>query len=75
MLPAQNGTFMQNAEVSRKIASRLPYKDMLQASLRKLKDMGESNFLTDATMDAPTMLRLQVRMHRPLCVRVCAHGV
>eukprot|EP00200_Dunaliella_tertiolecta_P000313 CAMPEP_0202365904 /NCGR_PEP_ID=MMETSP1126-20121109/16736_1 /ASSEMBLY_ACC=CAM_ASM_000457 /TAXON_ID=3047 /ORGANISM="Dunaliella tertiolecta, Strain CCMP1320" /LENGTH=1645 /DNA_ID=CAMNT_0048960861 /DNA_START=31 /DNA_END=4971 /DNA_ORIENTATION=+ len=55
----ESGTFMQNAEISRKVASRLPYKEMLQASLRRLSDLGESNFLTDATMDAPTLLRLQ----------------
>lgn len=51
---------MQNADVSRKIASRLPYKDMLKASLRKLSDLGESSFMTDATMDTPSLLRLQV---------------
>jgi len=59
---------MQNAEISRKVASRLPYKDMLKSSLRKLEELGESKFMTEASMDTPMLLRLQVRVC--LCVRV-----
>ncbi|KAF5828828.1 hypothetical protein DUNSADRAFT_16998 [Dunaliella salina] len=55
----EEGSFMQNAEISRRVASRLPYKEMLQASLRRLSELGESTFLTDSTMDTPMLLRLQ----------------
>ena len=58
---------MQNADISRKMATRLPYKDMLKTSLRKLADIGEHNFMTDTTMDTPSLLRLQVCG----CGRVC----
>lgn len=53
--------FLENAECVRQIAQRLPYKDMLKASVRKMSDLGESTFPAEPTMDAATLLKLQVR--------------
>jgi len=55
----QGGQFYENADISRTIAKRQPYKQWLQASLRTLGDLGESTFLTEATMDPAALLKLQ----------------
>ncbi|GFH12496.1 glutamate synthetase, partial [Haematococcus lacustris] len=54
-----SGTFYENADISRAVATRLPYKQFLAASLRRLSDMGESSFLSSPTLDAATLLKLQ----------------
>ena len=51
---------MENADISRVIASRQPYKQWLQASLRRLSELGESSYMTETTLDAPSLLKLQV---------------
>mmetsp|Transcript_9319 Transcript_9319/g.16479 ORF Transcript_9319/g.16479 Transcript_9319/m.16479 type:complete len:1638 (+) Transcript_9319:28-4941(+) len=54
-----NAKFYENSAISGEVAKRKPYKEWLTTSLRKLKDLGESTYLTEPTLDAATLLKLQ----------------
>ena len=55
----QTGTFLDNASVCKSIASKHPYKEWTQKALRSLKDLGESSFKVEPSMDAANLLRMQ----------------
>jgi hypothetical protein len=42
LLPLQSAEFFENADISRTIAKRQPYKEWLKTSLRPLSALGES---------------------------------
>ncbi len=60
----QSHAFFENADISRSIATRHPYKQWLKSSLRKLSDLGESTFL-----QVCVHMRPQTRMRRRLSPR------
>lgn len=55
----QTGTFLDNAAVCKSIASKHPYKEWTQKALRSLKDLGDSSFKVESTMDPSNLLRMQ----------------
>jgi glutamate synthase (ferredoxin) len=56
----ENGEFLNNSAVSKMVATKKPYKQWLKGQLRRLRDLGESTFIKEATMDNATLLKLQV---------------
>ena len=45
------GKFYEHEEITRKVSTRLPYKDFLKGS-KKLSDMGVSTVVQEAVMEA-----------------------
>jgi len=54
-----DGSFSENAAISREVAAKQPYKQWLEKSLRRLEDISPSSFYTEPVMEAQAMLRLQ----------------
>ena len=54
-----DGSFSENAAISREVAAKQPYKQWLEKSLRRLEDISPSSFYTEPVMDAQAMLKLQ----------------
>lgn len=50
---------METAAISKMVATRQPYKEWLEQSLRRLSDLGESTFLNEPMYDSSTTLRMQ----------------
>jgi glutamate synthase (ferredoxin) len=57
----EQGTFRENADISRAIATKRPYKEWVAASLRRLEEISPANqaVLSEPLLDPATMLRLQ----------------
>jgi hypothetical protein len=55
------GSFAENAAISKAVAARKPYKELLGKSLRRLEEISPSSYYEAPQMEAAAMLRLQVR--------------
>lgn len=56
----ESGTFAENAAISKAMATKQPYKQWVQQSVRRLEDLAPTSFPAEPTMEAARMLRLQV---------------
>lgn len=56
----ESGSFAENAAISKAMATKKPYKQWVEQSVRRLEDLSPVAFPADAAMDTATMLRLQV---------------
>jgi hypothetical protein len=54
--------FAENAAISKAIATKQPYKEWVEKSVRRLEDMSPVAYPAEAKMDNATLLRLQVSM-------------
>lgn len=54
-----DGSFSENAAISKAVATKQPYKEWLGNSLRRLEDISPSSFYSEPTMEAAQMLKLQ----------------
>jgi hypothetical protein len=55
----EDGSFRENAAISKAVATKRPYKQWVKSAVRKLDTMGVSSFVQEPVMDAGHMLRLQ----------------
>lgn len=53
------GTFKENTEIAKDVASRAPYKSWLSECARHLEELNASQIISDCQMDAADCLRLQ----------------
>ena len=51
---------MENAAISKSVASEQPYKAWLSTSLRTLADLGPSTIIMEPQMDTAQLLKLQM---------------
>lgn len=55
----ETGSFLENAQISKIVANRAPYKDWLKMSMRRLEDISSGEFKEEAEFDSATLLRMQ----------------